>query len=112
MFFVPSEKAIRAAFSHDLDSRLLRAFRSAAKAGKRHIAQGYADALLEGYGVESIRCPNRGLLAVHVNTGDTYSATLLCNIETGAWRITTWGDYVEQFEKRYGRKATESLCAY
>ena len=112
MFFVPSEKSIRSAFSHDLDSAKLAKFRELAKAGNRHVAQGYADNLLEGYGVESIRCPNRGLLAVYVNTGDTYSTTLLCNIETGAWRITTWGDYVEQFEKRYGRKATESLCAY
>lgn len=112
MAYVPSEKAIRDAFSHDLDSGFLRAFRSAAKAGKRQAAQGYADQLLEGYGVESIRCPKRGLLAVYVNTGDTYSATLLCNISTGAWRVTTWGDYVEQFEKRYGRKAFESLSAY
>lgn len=112
MAFVPSEKTIRDAFSHELDSAKLAKFRELAKVGKRHLAQHAADVLLDGHGVESIRCPSRGLLAVYVNTGDTYSATLLCNVATGAWRVTTWGDYVEAFERRHGRKASESLCAY
>lgn len=109
---VPSEKAILDAFVHALDIDTLRRFRTLAKQGKRQAAQQVADSLLDGYGICYIRCPKRGLLAAYVNTGDTYSATLLCNVASGAWRITTWGDFVESFERRNGRKAFESLACY
>lgn len=111
-FFVPSEKAIRAAFSHALDAVTLRDFRDAARTGKRTAALQLAGRLLDGHGGESIRCPQRGLLAVYVNTGDTYSPTLLCNTATGAWRVTTWGEFVETFERRHGRAASERLAAF
>lgn len=108
---VPSTLALQEAFPQS-DLFDLETFRKHAKAGSRHKAQHAADKAIQGHGVESIRCPSRGLMAVYVNTGDTYSATLLCNISTGAWRITTWGDYVEAFERRHGRKAFESLMTW
>ena len=108
---VPSIKALQEAFPQS-EISALENFRDAARLKPWRIAAQEADKAVEGYGIEAIRCPNRGLLAVYVNTGDTYSPTLLCNIATGAWRITTWGDYVEAYERRHGRKASESLACY
>lgn len=109
---VPSVKFLRDAFAFQMDDSALALFRRKAKTGTWRHAADAANTLLEGHGVEAIRCPSRGLLAVYVNTGDTYSTTLLCHIPTGAWRVTTWGDYVEAFERRHGRKASESLCGW
>ena len=39
-------------------------------------------------------------VAEYLNTGDTYSTTLLFRHDTGTFRITTWGDFVEKNEKR------------
>lgn len=111
MYRVPSLASLCEAFPQS-DVSELEKFREKAKALPWQKAKAYADSAIQGYGVESIRCPVRGLLAVYVNTGDTYSPTLLCNIATGAWRVTTWGDYVESFERRNGRKASESLLTY
>ena len=108
---VPSLKSLQEAFPQS-NVAAIAAWRDIASRKPWCIAAQEADRAIEGYGVEAIRCPNRGLLAVYVNTGDTYSQTLLCNIATGAWCITTWGDYVEAFERRHGRKASESLACY
>lgn len=107
---VPSLAALVATFPHS-DTAALAAWRDTAKRKHWQVALHAADIAIEGYGGEAIRCPSRGLLAVYVNTGDTYSPTLLCNIATGAWRITTWGDYVEVFERRNGRNASGRLMA-
>jgi hypothetical protein len=45
---------------------------------------------MQGHGVEHI-----GENALYVNTGDTYSPTLLYDYSTGTIRLTTWGDFVE-----------------
>lgn len=57
----------------------------------------YTDRLMEcldevvgSYGVEGL---DDGSL--YLNTGDTYSPTLLYSAKTGTIRLTTWGDYVE-----------------
>ena len=62
------------------------------------------DILLEGFGVESILLPfpDRQLyVAEYVNTGDTYSATILFETQTGKYRITTWGDWLEAYERKH-----------
>lgn len=107
---VPSMQALQEAFPQ-ADSDALARFRDIARRKPWRLGAQEADRAIEGYGVESIRCPVHGLQAVYVNTGDTYSATLLCNIATGAWRITTWGDYVEAYERRHGKHASERLAA-
>lgn len=60
--------------------------------------------LLETHGVEALR--GRGdqyqAIAEYLNTGDTYSPTLLFRHDTGTFRLTTWGDFVEANEKRLG----------
>jgi hypothetical protein len=107
---IPSLKALCDAFPQS-EPAALSAWRATAARGNYRAALHKADSVISGHGGESIRCPRRGLLAVYVNTGDTYSTTLLYNVASGAWRITTWGDYVEAFERRHGRAASESLCA-
>lgn len=108
---VPSFKSLCDAFPQS-DPADLAMFRKRAKGSDWRVALRKADEVIQGHGGESIRCPHRGLLAAYVNTGDAYSTTLLCNIATGAWRITTWGDYVETFERRHGRRASERLASY
>lgn len=105
---VPSMKALCDDFPQS-DPAELEKFRKWAKRGERRLALIHADTAIGGFGGESIRCPSKGLQAVYVNTGDTYNATLLCHIPSGAWRITTWGDYVETYERRHGRAAMERL---
>lgn len=43
-------------------------------------------------------------VAEYLNTGDTYSATLLFRRDTGTFRLTTWGDFYEKNEKRLALK--------
>ncbi len=40
--------------------------------------------------------------AEYCNTGDTYATTILYDYIAGKYRLTSWGDFVERFEKRYG----------
>jgi hypothetical protein len=51
-----------------------------------------------GYGVEVVgdcNCYPPAIKAEYINTGDTYSATILRVNATGTYRLTTWGDFVE-----------------
>ncbi len=111
MYRVPSLKSLVDNFPQ-ADVTELERFRHLAKIGKRDAALHKADSAIAGYGACTIRHPELGLLALYVNTGDTYSATILWDSTRGAWRITTWGDWIETFERRHGRKASESLSAY
>ncbi len=63
--------------------------------------------MLEGHGTEAIRgrwsngywCD---IIAVYVNMGDTYNSTILYDREKRDFRITTFGDFVEQYGRKYG----------
>ena len=64
--------------------------------------------VLEGFGTEAIESPDYqvdryhyGIVAVYVNRGDTYEPTVLYETETGRFRLTSWGDWVERNERRY-----------
>lgn len=37
--------------------------------------------------------------AVYLNTGDTYAATLLYDVDRNRWYVTSWGDWVETAER-------------
>jgi hypothetical protein len=70
-------------------------------------ALGYADGLLEGYGVEPIRGDwvdnyYGDIVALYVNTGDTYNPTILYDVNAGKFLVTSWGDWVERYGDRYG----------
>ena len=59
------------------------------------------DELLEGFGVECIRenCDDSPA-AEYINTGDTYTTTILyCHIRD-RFIVGCWGDYVEWLERR------------
>lgn len=60
--------------------------------------------LLKCSGVEAFRA--RGdqyhACAEYLNTGDTYSPTILFRHDSGTFRLTTWGDYFEANEQRLG----------
>lgn len=65
-----------------------------------------ADDLLRGHGVESVelrtrRGPGR-LRFDYVNFGDTYVETLLYDYNAHRFRVTSWGDLVEAWERRWG----------
>jgi hypothetical protein len=45
---------------------------------------------IQGHGVECL-----GSKALYINTGDTYSPTLLLNTRSGGISITTLGDFIE-----------------
>lgn len=38
----------------------------------------------------------------YLNAGDTYKATILCDLNTGKFIISSWGDVVEFQMKRFG----------
>lgn len=60
------------------------------------------DDLIEGSGVEAVRTENAhvdnyyfDIVATYVNTGDTYSTTIVHDSETGEFLLTSWGDFYE-----------------
>ena len=58
----------------------------------------------ETYGVEAFNTRGDQLHAIaeYLNTGDSYGTTLLFRHDTGTFRLTSWGDFVETNEKRLG----------
>ena len=71
-----------------------------------HRALEAANELLDGHGVEhlSVQTRREGTLhADYVNTGETYDATLLYDHHANRFRVTSWGDLLETWERRYGR---------
>lgn len=70
------------------------------------------DRLIEGHGVEAIfflkgegmRNYSSGddeLLSLYVNTGDTYTPTVLWDARKDRVVLTTFGDFVERLPRRY-----------
>ena len=62
--------------------------------------------LLECFGVEAITGEWQNgywcnILAVYVNTGDTYATTIMYHREKG-YMVTSWGDYVERNAEKEG----------
>jgi hypothetical protein len=62
---------------------------------------------ISGFGVGSIEGNwvdryHQNIQACYVIMGDTYDMTVLCDNVTGRFRLTTWGDWFEQNEKKRG----------
>jgi len=60
--------------------------------------------IIDGHGVEALadRDDNSSSYlphAIYINTGDTYSPTILFDYHTRNFSLTTWGDYVERHPK-------------
>ena len=63
----------------------------------------YANEKLECYGVEAINKPGyihspywMDIVGLYLNSGDTYSASLVYDTEEGLLHLTTFGDYCDQ----------------
>ncbi len=41
------------------------------------------------------------IVAIYLNMGDTYATTLLFDVNADKWVITTYGDWVERYSKKY-----------
>jgi len=52
--------------------------------------------LAEGGYTSPQRTDGSDIVAYYINTGDTYSPTILYNCLSGTYRITTWGDFYER----------------
>ena len=73
-------------------------------------AMDAADDVLRGHGVEELRIRTRRggtRRALYVNFGDPYVATLIWDEETDRFRVTSWSDVVEGWERRFGRTDEE-----
>lgn len=58
------------------------------------------NAIIGAHGVEALSAPHDdgtpNPIAYYVNTGDTYSATLLWDVRKKRFELTTWGDWYER----------------
>lgn len=67
----------------------------------------YVDRVIDASGIEAIRGDYwvdryyGEIVGLYVNTGDTYSGTVVYDTEKGRFDVTTWGDWVEKNERRY-----------
>lgn len=69
-------------------------------------AMDQANDALRGHGVESqnlILDRSDSVRFDYVNLGDTYTATLIFDHHVDRFRVMSWGDVVEMYERRYGR---------
>ena len=72
-------------------------------------ALDYASKVLDAHGVEALHDPSRwdnyytDIVALYVNTGDTYATTLVYDIDRDTYLVQGWGDWVERYERRTGR---------
>ncbi len=60
--------------------------------------------LLGTFGVEAFNSRESRMLAIaeYLNTGDTYTPTIIFRHDSGSFRISSWGDFFEANEKRLG----------
>jgi hypothetical protein len=72
---------------------------------RSEIKMAALDELLGGCGVEAISDErfyvdryHGSIVATYVNTGDTYSPTILRDNLTGKYRLTSWGDFYESLD--------------
>lgn len=53
---------------------------------------------------ESFEHPYFGdAVAIYINTGDTYNGTVVYDVARDKFYATTWGDWVEDYERRTGK---------
>ncbi len=85
--------------------RLLRDARAGREAGE---ALRRANELIDGHGVEAIRVEGAhvdnyhgDIVGTYVNTGDTYSLTIVHDSENNSFHLTTFGDWVEAYERAH-----------
>ena len=108
----PSAKLLKATFRDlsDVDARHLNKAMRVAVAGGHKVVDSTLELLnrkIGGYGVEAIEGNwhdryYQNIVALYVNMGDTYVATVLYNTVTDTFSVTSMGDFVEANTRRYG----------
>lgn len=93
----------------ELDDRQAYDLAEMAKRGARHKPDMYLNAVnqaIDAFGIEAIRGESSDdePLALYVNTGDAYTATILYDTEEGKFYLTTYGDWLEAWEHEHGRQ--------
>lgn len=70
--------------------------------------------LTGGFGVEALRHPNdeSKLVAEYVNQGDTYATTILRDMESGEYILTSYGDWLEGWEQEENEENGTVSCGY
>lgn len=89
-------------------ARIARLMSSAAgNANRADKALDEINEIIGGHGIEPINGDHHvsnyygDIVALYVNTGDTYNATVIYETEEGRFHVTTMGDWVEQFQETY-----------
>ena len=91
----PSIKSLLESFPHITEESAKKIRAIIHKDGKL----GAINILIDGYGVEYLEYSDSTYAGAYVNMGDAYNATIL-KTANGAFRLTTWGDFVETSRKR------------
>lgn len=97
----PSEKTLQSVFGEELARPLRQALKDAPNVDA---ALEAASGLLDAFGTEAIRDDGWRRLycdigALYVNTGDTYNATIVYDVDADRFLATTFGDFVETAER-------------
>jgi hypothetical protein len=111
-----SLKAIKSYFPRmsNTDAKALKAALDGAR-GTKSVDEALetANKLIEGYGIEAIRgeAPTyrfyyQDIVALYVNTGDTYTGTVVYDVEKQQFQLTTFGDWVEWATSRRTDRVT------
>ncbi len=76
-----------------------------------------ANELLDGHGVEGIRVEGAyvdnfsfDIVGSYVNMGDTYDGTIVHDSENNSFHLTTYGDWLQQYESTHQREDSCSSC--
>jgi hypothetical protein len=73
------------------------------------VALKIMDVAMETHGVEYVKSNQDDFHTAagfeYLNTGDTYSPTIIYDLSDGQWRLGTWGGEVEHDERRFGEGA-------
>lgn len=81
---------------------------------KHELIMSAINEIVGGFGVEAIKHPQDSdeIVAEYINTGDSYSATIIRDCETGQYSLSTWGDVAESIEREICDDENRVSCGY
>lgn len=68
--------------------------------------------IIRGCGVEAILDDDNNVIAEYVNTGETYSGTVLYDHALGEYILSTWGDWYEAWEHEEEEDNDTTTCGW
>jgi hypothetical protein len=70
--------------------------------GANRILKELAMVIPHTFGIELLACGDEEI-ALYINKGDTYDTTVLFNLDTGKFEVTSWGALIESYERQHHR---------